>query len=194
MTIFQKILKASYPWRMKLSRATGLGLGQNINTKHMTPPVSFYTLSATKNNGNTFSFEQLKGKHVLLVNTASNCGFTGQYDELEKLYQQYKDKLEILGFPANDFGSQEPGNDGQIAEFCRINYGVSFPLFAKASVKGAQQQPVYAWLSQANQNGWNNDSPSWNFCKYLIDPEGTLVGFYASSVSPLAKEITNALI
>ncbi|TAD85910.1 MAG: glutathione peroxidase [Bacteroidetes bacterium] len=193
MTIFQKLLKASYPWHMALRRSLGLGMDTSTNSKLMTPPISFYTLEATKNNGKPFSFDSLKGKYVLIVNTASNCGFTGQYAELEELYGLKKEHLEILGFPANDFGSQEPGSNSQIAEFCSLNYGVSFPLFAKGPVTGQEQQPVYNWLSQATQNGWNNQSPSWNFGKYLVDPNGTLLSFYGSSVSPLSPQIINLL-
>jgi glutathione peroxidase len=193
MNLLQKLLKQSYPWRMQLSNITGIGRSLKTISTPITPPVSFYSLKAQTNNGNWFHFSELAGKNVLIVNTASHCGFTGQYDELEKLYGQYQGKLEILGFPANDFGSQEPGSDGQIAEFCRLNYGVSFPLFTKQSVKGAGQQPVFEWLSRPNQNGWNSAAPTWNFCKYLINSKGQLVGFFAPSVSPLAPEITKTL-
>jgi glutathione peroxidase len=132
----------------------------------------------------------LKGKKVLIVNTASDCGFTGQYDELEKLHQQYKDKLIILGFPANDFKEQEKGDDAGIAEFCKVNFGVTFQLMQKSHVvKSAEQNPVFAWLSHKEKNGWCEQQPVWNFSKYLINEEGVLVGFYAQTVSPLSIQL-----
>jgi len=113
-----------------------------------------------------------------------------QYDELEKLYEEHKDKLVILGFPANDFGAQEPGSDEEIAQFCKINFGVTFPIMAKSAVvKGAGQNPVFAWLTNSKLNGWNNQQPEWNFNKYLVNEQGLLVGYYPSGVSPLADEI-----
>jgi len=193
MGILQSILKTIYPLRMKFSQATGLGKNSSKNSTMQAPLVSFYTLQAITNAGKPFSFEALKGKYVLLVNTASNCGYTGQYDDLEKLHQQYKGKLVVLGFPANDFGAQEPGSNENIAEFCRVNYGVTFQLFQKASVKGTEKQPVFTWLSDAKQNGWNTQEPTWNFCKYLVSPDGTLLEFYSSAVSPLGSEILRAL-
>ena len=129
-----------------------------------------------------------------MVNTASNCGFTGQYDELEKLHQQYKDKLVILGFPANDFKEQEKADDAGIAEFCKVNFGATFQLMLKSHVvKGAEQNPVFAWLSHKEQNGWCDQQPVWNFSKYLVNENGVLVGFYAQTVSPMSKEIKKAL-
>jgi len=194
MNLLQRILKATYPWRMKFSNATGVGISKFQNQKKTMPQVSFYSLSATLNNGKTFDFETLRGKNVLIVNTASNCGFTGQYAELENLYQQHKQHLEILGFPANNFGGQEPGSDGDIAQFCQINYGVTFPIFKKASVKGSSMQPVFEWLCNPEKNGWNNQEAKWNFCKYLISKDGELTNFYSSSVSPLSSDVLNALL
>ena len=193
MNFAQKSKKLFYKVWMKISGATGLGKNRTTNTNMTTPPESFYSLQATLNNGNPFSFETLKGKHVLLVNTASNCGYTGQYDDLEKLYRQYKDKLVILGFPANDFGGQEPDSDSKIAEFCKLNFGVSFPLIKKAPVTGTDMQPVFQWLCKPEKNGWNNKNPNWNFCKYLVSPAGVLLNFYSSAVSPLGEEMKKAL-
>jgi glutathione peroxidase len=130
----------------------------------------------------------------MVVNLASNCGFTGQYADLETLYQMHQDKLVILGFPANDFGGQEPGSNEVIAAFCTQNFNVTFPLFTKDSVKGETMQPVYQWLTNPAQNGWNSEAPGWNFCKYLLSPEGELLGFFSSAVSPLSGEIINQLI
>lgn len=138
--------------------------------------------------------QSLQGKKILLVNTASNCGYTGQYSELQQLSEQYADKLAVIGFPANDFKEQEKDGDDAIAQFCQVNFGVQFPLARKSSVvKGLQQNAVFAWLSNKQQNGWNDQAPSWNFSKYLIDESGTLTHYFGPAVSPLSKEVTNAL-
>ena len=144
MTLRQKFLKAVYPIYMAFgSKAKSFG------KKNISPPVPFYSLKAIANNGNEFDFAQLKGKKVLLVNTASDCGFTGQYDQLQLLHEKYKDHLVILGFPANDFKEQEKGSDEEIAAFCKINFGVTFPLMKKSTVrKGAEQNNIFKWLSQ----------------------------------------------
>jgi glutathione peroxidase len=129
-----------------------------------------------------------------LVNTASDCGYTGQYSELEELYQQYKNKLVVIGFPANDFKNQESKNDDAIASFCKINYGVTFPLAQKSSViKGSQQNEVFNWLSDSTKNGWCNQPPTWNFSKYLVDENGMLIGYFSKDVSPLNEKIIRAL-
>ncbi len=193
MTFKQQLLKIFYKVRMLISGATGIGKNSSNNNTMTKPPQPFYSLQAVLNSGKPLQFESLKGKYVMLANTASNCGFTGQYDDLEKLHQQYKDKLVILGFPANNFGGQEPGTDTNIAEFCKVNYGVTFPLIQKASVKGKDKQPVFDWLSDAEKNGWNSQEPTWNFCKYLVSPDGVLLKFYSSAVSPLDKEVTDLL-
>ena len=131
----------------------------------------------------------------MLVNTASDCGYTGQYDDLQKLSEQYKDKLVVIGFPANDFKEQEKGTDEEIASFCKKNFGVSFPLMKKSRViKGAGIKIKYlSGLPIRKKNGWNNQQPSWNFCKYIVDEEGRLTHFFGSTIEPLAKEITTAL-
>ena len=163
------------------------------NEKKITPIQSFYSLSAKANNGEIISFDRFRNKKVLLVNLASKCGYTPQYNELEELHQQYKSKLSVIGFPSNDFGGQEPGNDKEIEEFCRINFGVSFPLFHKDHVKGEDKQPVYEWLTDPEKNGWNEKEPSWNFCKYLVNEDGRLVNVFSPAVSPTGPEITNQL-
>jgi glutathione peroxidase len=151
---------------------------------------SFYDFKLTSIEGKPIDFSAYNGKKVLIVNIASQCGFTPQYAELEELYQTYKGKLEIIGFPANDFLGQEPGSDSEIATFCQRNFGVSFQLFQKSSViKGKEQNPLYNWLSSKEQNGWNSKVPTWNFCKYLINEKGELVHFYNSSVKPMSAEI-----
>lgn len=194
MNLLQKTLRLLYPLRIKFSSATGLGKTSKMNTEKIAPIVPFYSLSATANNGQNQSFDWLQGKHVLIVNLASNCGYTGQYAELEELYQKHKDKLVILGFPANNFGGQEPGSDAEIASFCQLNFGVTFPLFKKASVKGSDTQPVYQWLTDPAKNGWNSEEPSWNFFKYLVDDKGVLTHAFSSAVSPLSEDITKYLL
>jgi len=192
MTYRQRFLKAVYPVLMWFTKLTGKNSTALSGTKE--PPVSFYTQQAVLNNGNTLDFNSLKGKKVLLVNTASQCGYTGQYDDLQKLSEQYKDKLLVLGFPANDFKEQEKGSDEEIAEFCKINFGVTFPLIQKSSVKKSpQQHPVFQWLTDAAKNGWNNKPPTWNFSKYLVDENGTLIHYFDPSVAPLSDEIIKAV-
>lgn len=154
-----------------------------------TSSVSFYSLHASTLEGEEVAFEKYKGKKILVVNTASECGYTPQYEKLEQLYQRYADRLIILGFPSNDFGGQEPGDANQIRTFCTKNYGVSFPLFEKVKTSGSGISPVYAWLTDPARNGWNKEAPTWNFCKYLLDEQGQLLAFYPSSVEPDAPEI-----
>ena len=120
------------------------------------------------------------------MNLASQCGYTPQYEELEQLYQSNKNDLIILGFPSNDFGGQEPGTDTEIAQFCKINFGVTFPIFPKNFVSGPKKQPVYQWLTDPKKNGWNDKEPTWNFFKYMIDENGNLDTIFSSSVSPLS--------
>lgn len=193
MTYRQKFLKAFYPAWMWFGKLTGKGV-KELSNNNMTPLISFYSLKDTLIDGSSFDFSQLKGKKVLLVNTASNCGYTDQYTDLEKLSNQYKDKLIVLGFPANDFKEQEKGSNEEIAQFCKINYGVSFPLMQKSSViQSNNQNPVFKWLTDASLNGWNSKPPSWNFSKYLVDENGKLTNYFDPGISPLSNEVINAL-
>ncbi|MGB1122063.1 MAG: glutathione peroxidase [Flavobacteriales bacterium] len=147
---------------------------------------NFHDLSATTIEGVTFHFNQLKGKRVLIVNTASRCGFTSQYADLEQLNKQYGgDGFVILGFPCNQFGFQEPGSSGEIATFCEKNYGVSFQMMEKVDVKGPKAHPVYQWLSEKSRNGVEDHKVAWNFHKFLVDEEGRLAASLRSGVSPL---------
>ena len=134
-----------------------------------------------------------KGKKVLIVNVASECGYTPQYEDLQKLYEQYGDKLTVLGFPANNFGRQEPGTNEEIKKFCTDNYSVTFPMFEKISVKGDDLSLIYKWLTSKDLNGWNEQEPKWNFCKYLLDEDGSLLKYYSSSVKPFDEEIVSML-
>lgn len=154
---------------------------------------SFYDFKMKDINGNEVDFSTFKGKKVLLVNVASKCGYTPQYAELEELNKKYGDKVVVLGFPANNFGNQEPGSNAQIAEFCRVNYGVTFQMFEKISVKGDDMHPLYKWLSTKELNGWNNEAPKWNFAKYLVNENGELVKFFGSGVKPMSNEILSAI-
>jgi glutathione peroxidase len=192
MTYRQKILKAIYPALMWWSKLRGKNTGELKNDRP--PPVSFYSLKGELNNGDTLDFESLKGKKVLLVNTASDCGYTNQYDDLQKLSEKYKDKLVVIGFPANDFKEQEKGSDEEIAAFCKKNFGVSFPLMRKSIVKKSpEQNPVFKWLTDSSRNGWNNKPPSWNFAKYVVNEEGRLTNYFGSSISPLSRDVLKAL-
>ena len=156
----------------------------------MTMPKEFHDFKVNDIEGNQVDLSKYKGKKVLVVNVASKCGYTSQYAELQELHEKHGDKIAILGFPANNFGGQEPGTEEDIKAFCEENFGVTFPMFEKVSVKGVDKHPLYRWLSDKDMNGWNDQEPTWNFCKYLIDEEGKLVDFFPSKVSPMDKEIT----
>ncbi len=193
MTGRQKFLKAVYPVLMWVSGKAGKASKSPANEKTM-PAISFYSLRGTAIDGTVFDFERLRGKKIMLVNTASDCGYTGQYDNLQTLSEQYKDKLVVIGFPANDFKDQEKGTDEEIASFCKKNFGVSFPLMKKSSViKGANQNKIFDWLTNPAKNGWNNQQPSWNFCKFIVDEEGRLTNFFGSTIEPLGQEVKASL-
>lgn len=151
-------------------------------------PATIYDFRLKALDGSEIDFSKYKGKYILIVNTASKCGFTPQYADLERLSRQYSDKLVVLGFPANNFFRQEPGSNEQIAEFCTKNYGVTFQMFEKLSVKGKDKAPLYQWLAQKSQQ-----TPSWNFCKYLFDPQGNYVAYFGSKVNPMDPAITDNL-
>ena len=172
----------------------GKNPGSTNQTINRTMKTSFYKLSATLNNGEQLDFLSLRGKKVLIVNTASKCGFTNQYADLEKLSERYKDKLVIIAFPANDFANQENGSDEEISEFCKVNYGVTFPIAKKAGViKNEDQQLVFKWLTDKNMNGWNDQAPEWNFNKYLISENGDLLRYFESSVAPLDEQLVTVI-
>jgi glutathione peroxidase len=150
---------------------------------------SIYDFKMKDINGEDVDFSKFKGQKLLLVNVASKCGYTPQYADLQKLHEAHGDKVTIIGFPANNFGGQEPGTNEEIKQFCSENYGVTFKMMDKVSVKGADKDPLYRWLSDKDMNGWNDKEPSWNFCKYLINENGELVKFFPSSVKPMDEEI-----
>ncbi len=138
-------------------------------------------------------FKAYKGKKVVLLNVASKCGYTKQYANWEAFYEQYGDKVVVLGFPANNFGGQEPGTNEEIATFCRTTYGVSFPMFDKVDVTGENKHPLYRWLSTKALNGWNDKEPTWNFCKYVVNEKGELTHFFASKITPDDPEFRKAV-
>ncbi|MFS8082635.1 MAG: glutathione peroxidase [Ginsengibacter sp.] len=161
-------------------------------SKDMASP-NIYQFKVAALDGSTIDFSKFKGKKILVVNTASKCGFTPQYAELEKLYTTYGDKLVIVGFPANNFGSQEPGTNDEIKTFCTKNYGVTFPMAAKVSVKGEDIAPIYQWLTQKSKNGVLDADIKWNFTKFLLDEHGVLLAKFDSKVTPLSEEIVSYL-
>ncbi|AHM59566.1 glutathione peroxidase [Flammeovirgaceae bacterium 311] len=149
---------------------------------------NFYDFKMNSLSGEEIDFSRFKGKKVLVVNTASECGYTPQFKDLQSLHEQHGNKVVVLGFPANNFGGQEPGSSEQIAAFCQKNYGVSFPMFEKISVVGSDQHPLYQWLKE--QSG---EEPKWNFSKYLLDENGKVIGFYPSGVNPMDDPIISQL-
>ena len=157
-----------------------------VKTNEMT---SIHTFKVEALDGTTINFADFKGKKILIVNTASECGYTPQYKELEALYQKFKDKLVIVGFPANNFGGQEPGTNTEIKAFCQQNYGVTFPIMDNSSVKGSDINIVYQWLTQKDKNGVDDAKVSWNFNKFLVDDSGKWVAHYESRVAPDDKKI-----
>lgn len=155
-------------------------------------PSSVYDFKLKSIEGNAFSLAQYKGKKVLIVNTASKCGFTPQYAQLQKLSEQYKDKLVVVGFPANNFGQQDPGTNSEISSFCKERYGVTFPLSQKVSVKGDDIDPLFKYLTEAPNPDFTGEI-KWNFEKFLIDENGKLIHRFRSAVTPLSPEITKYL-
>lgn len=193
MTWRQSFLKTVYPLLMLKAKMFPGKTAMLLNTENKKPVTSFYDLSAVANDGSVIDFHRFAGKKILIVNTASDCGYTAQYDDLEKLHNQYKD-LVILGFPANDFKQQEKENDASIAQFCKINFGVSFPLMQKTHVvKGDEQNAVFSWLSHKEKNGWCDQQPAWNFNKYMVSEEGILLGYFDQNIPPTDRKIIDLI-
>lgn len=188
--------------KLLITAAAFISCAAQSNTPTMTNEVSTATTEAQKSiydfkvtalDGSTIDFAAFKGKKILIVNTASECGYTPQYEGLEKLYEAYKNKLVIVGFPANNFGGQEPGSNEEIGAFCKKNYGVSFPMAAKISVKGNDTAPIYQWLCSKKENGVLDAEVGWNFNKFLLDENGKLLAHFESKVEPMGEEITGKL-
>jgi len=150
--------------------------------------MGFYEFKMNGIGGEPIDFESFKGKKVLLVNVASECGFTPQYEDLQNLHKQFGDKLTILGFPANDFGGQEPKANNEIESFCQLNFGVTFQMFEKINVLGVDRHPLFTWLEKEE-----GQAPNWNFCKYLVDENGRVIALYPSSLNPMDEIITSQL-
>lgn len=187
-------MKIPYSIIMFLTSCFGMNQGKHRpEAVETSGKPSFYEFKVNGLDGKEVDFSQFKGKKVLIVNTASECGFTPQYAELQKLHEQHGSKVTILGVPSNDFGSQEPGDAQQIQQFCQKNFGVTFQMLEKATVKGSDKHLLYQWLTDKSKNGWNDQEPKWNFSKYLINEKGELIKFYPSSVSPMSKELTEAI-
>ncbi|WP_044207380.1 glutathione peroxidase [Flammeovirga sp. OC4] len=166
----------------------------SVNFEDRKRESQFYNFKLKKLNGEYLDFQTLKGKKILIVNTASKCGFTPQYEALQALHEKYGEELVILGFPCNQFGGQEPGTSEDIASFCKLNYGVTFTMMEKVKVKkGDDQSPLYRWLSDPEENGWNDEAPSWNFCKYFINGKGELKDFFNSNVKPTDSDLIDAI-
>lgn len=179
---------------MKAGKWFGLKAGIEQNKDLKKPIKEFYSLTATSNNGIIVNFNNYRGKKVLLVNTASDCGYTNQFHELKTLHELYLGRLIILGFPANDFMEQEKGTDLEIASFCLATFGIQFMLMKKSKVvKGEDQNEVYKWLTNKTLNGWNDKAPEWNFSKYLINEEGILTHYFGPGISPLSDDVRKNL-
>jgi glutathione peroxidase len=189
----QKAMKTFYPLLVKITRLFGVHSKVIRNDGSLPPVQPIYHHTITLNNGRDFSLASAKGKKILLVNTASDCGYTAQYASLQQLHQSFKNLL-IIGFPANDFKEQEKGSDESIAQFCQVNFGVEFPLAKKSVVvRSEAQNPIFKWLTSKELNGWNNQQPTWNFSKYLVNEEGMLTHYFDPSVSPTGPEVLEAL-
>ena len=178
------------PLSIQLIMATTLFLNSLLYAGgYVSSMKSFYDLQLNDINGDEIDLQSFRGKKVLLVNVASKCGYTGQYADLQELYETHGDKLEIIGIPCNDFGRQEPGSANEIQKFCKLNYGVTFTLAEKQKIKSEPMSGIYQWLSDPNLNGWNSSLPSWNFCKYVINENGELTHFFKSGVEPNGRDI-----
>jgi glutathione peroxidase len=194
MTIRQRLLKYAYPFWMLFANAMKRHAIAAYNKSRQEPVTSLYNLSVTLNDGRELPLSILTGRKILFVNTASDCGYTAQYESLQKLYEKYEGKLEIIAFPSNDFKGQEKGNDKEIGSFCSTNFHIRFPIALKSPVKKQPgQNEVYQWLTEKTKNGWNEQQPEWNFAKYIVDEEGVLTHYFGPSISPLDKQIIRAI-
>lgn len=170
-----------------------LDIFKDNESKNKGTKTSVYDIQINSLQGKPINFSEYKGKHILFVNVASKCGFTPQYQQLQRLHEMYKDRLMVIGVPCNQFGNQEPGSAFEIQEFCEVNYGVNFLITEKIDVKGNTQHPIYNWLTDKELNGLKNSTVKWNFQKYLIDPTGMLIDYFYSTTKPLSKKITKYL-
>jgi glutathione peroxidase len=194
VTIRQSILKLVYPLFMKFIKRKPDRGNVLSNRSNNLPVKSIYDLHVILTNGNSIALQNFRGRKILFINTASDCGYTGQYEDLEKLHKEYGNVVQLIAFPANDFKEQEKGSDEEIEAFCKLNYGVTFPLASKSVViKSPEQNEVFHWLTHADANGWNDQPPSWNFSKYLVNEDGVLTNYFGPAVSPLDAEVLRAI-
>lgn len=189
---FLLLIALSCNGQNKKSQTTSAIANDSTNTEQPTASLTLHDFKVVDIDGNEFDLSTLKGKKVLVVNVASRCGLTPQYEELQKLYNLYSSEgFVIIGFPANNFNGQEPGTNSEIKEFCTANYGVTFPMMDKISVKGDDIAPIYKWLTQKSENGVLDQEVTWNFQKYMINEEGLLVDVVMPKESPLSDKIVN---
>ena len=193
MTIRQKLLKGLYPFIMRFSQKGDKGK-VILKPKEIQANIHSGDFQIDLSNGELLKLKELNGKKVLLVNTASDCGYTGQFEELQHIQNLHKDSLIIVGFPANDFLEQEKGADSSILNFCQVNYGVTFPIAKKSVViKQSNQNLIFEWLSNPAKNGWNDQEPVWNFSKYLLSETGELLGYFGPAISPNDKRLLDLI-
>lgn len=164
-----------------------------VKAQVLEPKSSIYDVKINDINGKPIDLAQFKGKKMLFVNVASKCGFTGQYQGLQALFDKYKDQLMVIGVPCNQFGGQEPGTSSEIQSFCEMNYGVNFLMTEKVAVKGEEQHPLYQWLTKKSLNGASNSTVKWNFQKYIVDENGRFVNYFYSMTKPMSSKITKIL-
>ncbi len=192
MTLRRRILRTVYPLLISGNKLRDKNNKIYYNQNRVQPTIPIYNIVFEMNDGTATDLLFYKGKKILIVNTASDCGYTNQYEALQKLHDQYK--ITVIAFPSNDFKHQEKGTDEAIAQFCKANYGIRFPLAKKSVViKKAGQNKIFDWLSNKSKNGWLNQSPSWNFCKYLINEEGMLTHYFEPAVEPLSKNMISVI-
>lgn len=177
-----------------ISCASGESTIKESTMEQTTSTASIYDIKINKLDGTSLDLSSFKGKKILFVNVASECGFTPQYADLQKLYEEHSDKVEIIGVPCNQFGGQEPGEASEIAQFCERNYGVTFTITEKVDVKGDDQHPLYAWLTSKEKNGVMDATVKWNFHKFLVNEEGELIQMYGSRVNPLDDELLSEIL
>ena len=188
-----KIIAFSFVLLSCASKTNSVNMNNDSTISVPVAAKSIYDFKVDGLSGGTIDFSSFKGKKILIVNTASACGYTPQYEGLEALYKKYQDKLVIIGFPANNFNGQESGTNSEIKEFCKKNYGVTFPMAAKISVQGDDIAPLYKWLCNKSENGVLDAKIGWNFNKFLIDEKGNMVSHFESKVTPMSDEITSKL-
>jgi glutathione peroxidase len=194
MTLRQSLLKFAYPLWMLFAKATKRHASVAHNKNLQLPVKPIYDLQVFLNDGSALSLQNLTGRKILFVNTASDCGYTGQYEALQKLYERYKGRLEIIAFPCNDFKEQEKSTDNVIQEFCSVNFNIKFPIAIKSSVKKIRgQNEVFQWLTNKTLNGWSDQEPEWNFSKYILNEEGVLTAYFGPSISPMDKLVIRAI-